>query len=210
MPLRGLPLLVAVAAIIAIAGEAPAGGSDLPPDVVGDFTRKVQPLIVNKCAAGACHGGATAHAPTFNRGPASGGLDRSHTLANMAVLLDTIGTDRDPQLLIRLLASKHPATPSKSGLAAAPLSTRERITLETWLAAVRSAENSRRFDPAVQQATAMIDAAPKSNRFRDLLEAAAMPQDLPPPQEPQGVIFKKDDQTSDAPPLAPSPQPMEP
>ncbi|MGI9177194.1 MAG: hypothetical protein ACR2IT_04990 [Pirellulales bacterium] len=195
--------------ITAIVGVARCVGSDLPPHVVSDFTRKVQPLIVNKCAAGACHGGPTAHEPAFERGPTSGRLDRSYTLANMAALLDTIGTDRNPRQLITLLAAKHPATPSKSGLAASPLTARERITLESWLAAVRAAETGRRFDPAVQQASATVEATPKGNRFRDLLDAAAMPQELPPPQEPQGVIFKKDDQTSDAPPLAPSP-PIDP
>jgi hypothetical protein len=208
MPFRGFQHLVALT-IAAIIGVAPCAGSDLPPHVVGDFTRKVQPLIVNKCAAGACHGGPTAHEPTFERGPASGRLDRSYTLANMAAFLDTIGTDRDPRQLITLLATKHPATPSKSGLAAAPLTARERITLESWLAAVRAAETGRRLDPAVQQASTQVEATPRGNRFRDLLDAAATPQELPPPQEPQGVIFKKDDPTSDAPPLAPSP-PIEP
>jgi len=205
MPPRGPRLLDSFAFIPIIVAAARAAGSDLPPEVVGDFTRRVQPLIVNKCAAGACHGGPTAHGPTFARISAAGRLDRSQTLANMDAVLNTIGTDRDPQRLITLLSGKHPATPSKGGLAAAPLSARERITLENWLAAVRAAESSRRFDPAVQQAAAAVQAPPKGNRFRDLLEAAATPQELPPPQEPQGVIFKKDDQTSEAPPLAPSP-----
>jgi hypothetical protein len=208
MPPRGSHLLTTIAIMVVVVASR-AAGSDLPPDVVGDFTRKVQPLIVNKCAAGACHGGPTAHAPTFKRGPASGGLDRTHTLANMDILLDTIGTDRDPQRLITLLSGKHPATPSKGSLAATPLSSRERITLEHWLGAVRAAERGRRFDLAVQPAAATIEAPPKDNPFRNLLEAAATTQELPPPQEPQGVIFKKDDETFPEPPLAPSP-PLDP
>ena len=35
----------------------PGTGADLSPAAVADFTRKVQPLVLNKCAAGACHGG---------------------------------------------------------------------------------------------------------------------------------------------------------
>jgi hypothetical protein len=207
MSSRG-PHVVVAFMITGLVGTAPVAGSDLPPEVIGGFTRKLQPLIVNKCAAGACHGGPSAHEPRFDRGPVSGRLDRSSTLANMDLFLDTIGTDRDPRRLITMLSSKHPAAASKSGLAAAPLSVQERITIENWLAAVRIAETGRRFDPAVRQASAQVDAAPRRNPFRDLLDGATTPQALPPPQEPQGVIFKKDDQTSEAPPLAPSPPPQ--
>ena len=53
---------------------APATGraGDLPPQLMARFTRQVQPLILNKCAAGACHGGPSAHSPAFNRGDVRG------------------------------------------------------------------------------------------------------------------------------------------
>lgn len=200
---RGLICFIP-AAIIAAAGAMPAWPDEMPPEVVSRFTRQVQPLIMNKCAAGACHGGPAGHSPTFERAPA-GRPDRTHTLANLDAFLQAVGTERDPQQLITMLAGRHPSTPPKSRLAAAPLSKTERITIESWFAAVRAAESRWRFDPAVQQAAARGDVPPAPNRFRNLLESAASPQDLPPPQQPQGVIFRKDDETLPEPPVAPMP-----
>ena len=92
------------------------------------------------------------------------------------------------------LAVRHPATAAKGAITAAPLSARERLTLEQWLAAVRSVEPPRHFDPAVTPVAATVaePTATKPNRFRELLDTAANPPQLPPPQEPQGVIFKPD------------------
>ena len=137
------PNLTRFVAILGIASArlvAVASASDMPPDVVATFTRQVQPLIVNRGAAGACHGGPHGHEPRFERGPAAVRPDRTHTLANLQTFLKAVGSDRDPQRLVTLLAGKHPTAPSKTGLAAAPLTARERVTIESWLAAVRSAE----------------------------------------------------------------------
>ena len=199
---RGIVLFL-ITAITTVAGAMPARSGDMPPEVVSRFTRQVQPLIVNKCAAGACHGGPAGHQPTFERGGAASRPDRTHTLANMDVFLEAVGKDRDPQRLVAMLAGRHPAKPAKNGLTATPLSARERSTIESWLAGVRFAERGRRFDPAVQQASARIEASQKHHPVRDLLESAASRQELPPPQEPQGVIFKKDDETSPEPPVTP-------
>ncbi|NBW87768.1 MAG: hypothetical protein EBR23_13320, partial [Planctomycetia bacterium] len=62
---RGVLRTLACAGALAI---LPAGAHDLPPELVARFTRQVQPLILNRCAAGACHGGPAAHAPRFARG----------------------------------------------------------------------------------------------------------------------------------------------
>jgi hypothetical protein len=193
-----------VAALVA-AGAAVAHAADLPPDVVARFTRQVQPLIVNRCAAGACHGGPAGHAPKFDRGPATGRPDRTITLANLDVFLKAVGPDRDPKRLVALLAARHPTVATKGGFAAAPLTASERITLETWLAAVRATESGRIHDPAVQQAAAHAPVAPSQerNRFRDLIETASNPPEFPPPPEPQGVIFKRDDGVAPEPPEIP-------
>ena len=92
------------------------------------------------------------------------------------------------------LAVRHPATAAKGAIVAAPLSARERLTLEQWLAAVRASEPPRRFDPAVTPVAATVDEpiTAKPNRFRDLLDTATNPPQLPPPQQPQGLIFKPD------------------
>jgi hypothetical protein len=202
MAARGLaPLTI----LLAIACVATASASDMPPEVVAKFTRQVQPLLVNRCAAGACHGGPAGHEPRFERGAASARPDRIDTLTNMRTFLDTIGSSRDPKRLVTLLSIRHPAETTKSRLAAAPLTASERITIESWLAAVRTAETGHRHEPAVRQVSAETTVAPQPNPFRNLLDTAANPPLLEEPQEPQGVIFKKDDGVDAEPPVAPSP-----
>jgi hypothetical protein len=106
-----------------------------------------------------------------------------------------VGPDLDPRRLVSLLAVRHPANDTPRRLTAAPLSARERITIETWLAAVRDAERPHRVDPAVVPVNAELPAPapPPPNRFRALLDAAANPPALPPPEQPKGVVFKNDD-----------------
>ncbi|MFM7243088.1 MAG: hypothetical protein ACKO40_02790 [Planctomycetaceae bacterium] len=206
MPSRGLAATMPALMLVAIACGA-AAASDLPPELVGRFTRQVQPLIVNRCAAGACHGGPAGHEPRFERGPVSARPDRGHTLANISTFLKTVGADRDPAALVRMLAATHPTKPGRSRLAAAPLTVNERRTIETWLADVRLAEGRVHRDPAVQQASAtMREPEPTTpNRLRALLDSAENPPLLEPPRQPPGVIFRNDDDSLPEPPLAPSP-----
>lgn len=190
------------------AGSA-RGDTGLPPPVVAQFTRTVQPLLLNKCGQGACHGGPQATPVPWKlvRLPGGRSPDRTTTLANLAALLAVVGPDRDPQPLVTSLAARHPPDAPPGSLVASPLTARERRTLETWLAGVRSAEAGARrplVDPAVVPAgfsepgagiarVPPTDSVPRPNRFQALLDAAANPPELPPPQEPQGIIFKKDD-----------------
>jgi hypothetical protein len=203
MPVRGPSFL---AGLTALAISAPAAASDLPPELVAKFTRQVQPLLVNRCAAGACHGGPAGHEPRFERGPASVRPDRLDTLANMKTFLDTVGSDRDPKRLVTLLSGRHPVEPTKSRLAAVPLTASERMTIETWLTAVRTVETGHRRDPAVRQAAAaQAPADQRPNPFRTMLDVAANPPAFEEPAQPQGVIFKNDDGTAAEPPIAPAP-----
>lgn len=204
MPSRGLVATTPALMLAAITCGA-AAASDLPPELVGRFTRQVQPLLVNRCAAGACHGGPAGHEPRFERGPVSARPDRGHTLANIDTFLRTVGDDRDPAALVRLLAATHPAKPGRSRLAAAPLTVSERRTIETWLADVRLAEGHVHRDPAVQQASATAAEPAAPNRLRALLDSAANPPHFEPPRQPPGVIFRNDDDSLPEPPLAPSP-----
>lgn len=202
MPARGLTFSCIVVCLLA--GGPAALAADLPPALVARFTRQVQPLIVNRCAAGACHGGPAGHEPRFERGPASARIDRTHTLANLDTFLTSIGTDRDPARLVTLLAGTHPAIPARGGYAAAPLTSNERVTIESWLAAVRQAEATHRVAPAVRQVAAHT-ATPQRNRYRELLETATSPPEFEEPAQPQGVIFKHDDGSAPEPPMAPEP-----
>ena len=175
---------------------APAAGGEPPREVVGSFTQRVQPLLLNHCAAGACHGGSDSPAPRFERGPATQPPDRVATRANLAAFLAAVGPDRDPRALAAMLAAGHPTKTGPRSRRAEPLTPAERITLDRWLAQVRAAEHAApHADPGVVTASAEVSepAAPQSNRFRALLDAAANPPALPPPEEPKGVIFKNDE-----------------
>lgn len=196
-----MPALLATLAL-ATATRAGETAAEASRPVVATFTRQVQPLILNRCAAGACHGGPTGHAPRFERGPVSGQLDRDQTLANMRTFLAAIGSDRDPHRLVTMLAGGHPETPRR---AAPPLSARERIAVESWLATVRAVESGRRVDPAVRQVAASVAPTPAPNRLRAVLDAATTPPDLEPPEEPRGAIFRMDDGSTPEPPLPPEP-----
>ncbi|MFM7207499.1 MAG: hypothetical protein ACKO4T_12615 [Planctomycetaceae bacterium] len=202
-----LALLVVVVALLATTrqGLADDAGAELSPQVVATFTRRVQPLLLNRCAAGACHGGPTAHAPRLDRGLAPGRVDRSQTLANLRTFLAAVGDDRDPRRLVTMLAARHPATPVRGGLSAAPLTAAERVTIESWLASVHGAERDRPGDSGVRLASAEMAVAAPRNPLRARLEAAANPPPLEPPSEPTGVIFPHDDGVSTEPPPAPLP-----
>jgi hypothetical protein len=169
-----------------MAAPAPAAAPalDLPPHVVADFTRRVQPLVLNRCASGACHGSPTGPEPRFTRSDPRGGLDHRTTQANLRAFLLTLGPDADAAKLAALLAAGHPAKPASPRLMAAPLSPQERISRGPIV------------DHAVQQATAIgpapPPAPPQPNRFKALLDSGANPPELPPPEEPKGVIFPRD------------------
>ncbi|NQW48926.1 MAG: hypothetical protein HQ464_14295 [Planctomycetes bacterium] len=185
-----------VAAIVAVcATPTILPAAELSPQMIAGFTKYVQPLILNKCGAGACHGGPTSHAPHFQRGDVSGRLDRGLTLTNIRVLTNAIGKSGNPAALIATISSRHPASAGAADLSLTPLTTQERARLELWLntAVVRSEPEPPRPIAANADASQGTAAALRpTNRFRAMLDAAANPQALPPPTEPQGIFLGKD------------------
>ena len=179
---------VAIAVLGATTSLLPA--ADLPPQLMARFTKHVQPLILNKCAAGACHGGPTAHEPHFNRGDVSGRIDRGVTLANVETLFRSIGKEGNATQFLTTISARHPA--SSTSLTMAPLTTAERATLEQWLIAATGRRDLEASRPKTPGTTTQASATPTPNRFRAMLDAAANPAVLPPPQEPQGIILGKD------------------
>jgi len=180
-----------VAAVAAIALPATTRAADLPPQLMARFTKTVQPLLLNKCAAGACHGGPSSHAPHFHRGDVSGRIDRGVTLANVEALFAAIGTEGNATPFLTTISARHPASSSAHSLSLAPLTTAERATLEQWLNAATGSRSLHVARPSAGSAT-QAAASPQPNRFRAMLDAAANPPPLPPPQEPQGIILGKD------------------
>jgi len=150
---RGLPVRGLAAGLLVLAGSV-SRAADVPPQLVAEFTRRVQPLILNRCAAGACHGGPESPAPHFARRDPHGGFDRRSTLANLEQFLEAVGPERNAGKLASLLAVRHPTAPVSARLVAPPLSPRERAALDQWLSAVRIVEHDT-LDPAVMQASAI-------------------------------------------------------
>jgi len=182
--------IVTIAVLGATQSLLPA--ADLPPQLMARFTKHVQPLILNKCAAGACHGGPSAHAPHFSRGDVSGRIDRGVTLANVETLFRSIGKEGNATPFLTTISARHPASSTGASLTMAPLTTAERATLEQWLIAATGRRDLEASRPKTPVAATQASAIPTPNRFRALLDAAANPPVLPPPQEHQGIILGKD------------------
>jgi len=186
----GRTAVVATVAIAAMPSIAPA--ADLHPNLMARFTKHVQPLLLNKCAAGACHGGPSAHAPHFNRGDVSGRIDRGVTLANIETLFRATGQNGTATPFLTTISARHPASATSTSLTMKPLTTAERATLEQWLVAATGDRDLVASPPATPNTTTQSLATPTPNRFRAMLDAAANPAPLPPPQEPHGIILGKD------------------
>ena len=204
------PLLAVVASAL------PAAAADLPPALVARFTREVQPLLLNRCAAGACHGGPRSHAPQFHRGPGGGSVPSGDTLANAATFRGLLGPDGDPGPLARRLSAPHPATASSPMRMMPPLAPRDRIVLEGWLLDAHRAAGGRPAvrDPAVEPVGHVAPAAatPPPNRFRTLLDTGAPPESGPPRPPAERVDFTGilDRRSPPADGLTPAPAPPSP
>lgn len=204
--------MLAAAVVASLTAGVARGDAGLPPEIVSGFTRAVQPLLINKCGQGACHGGPTSTAFRLRRLPGGRSPDRLTTLENLDAFLGLVGPSRDPTSLVHTLAVRHPASGGRQALSATPLTARERATLEDWLTAVLAAETPRSrhvADPAVIPATAIVPvpapprAPARPNRFQALLDAAAHPPEFPAPQQPQGVIRFDDPASAEVPPPPP-------
>lgn len=182
------------ASVIGLLGSLPiaATAADLPPHLMARFTRHVQPLLLNKCAAGACHGGPTAHVPQFNRGDRTGLIDRGVTIANIETLFREIGKEGNTTAFLTTVSARHPASSTSKSLTMTPLTTMERATLEQWLKSATGRNDVAEAKTATAPVSPQASAAQPPNRFRAMLDAAANPPRLPPPQEPQGIILGKD------------------
>jgi hypothetical protein len=135
-------------------GTASGQTTGVPPELLGGFTRGVQPLLLNKCAAGACHGGSAAHEPRLRRSDVHGTIDRQSTLANLDTFLSMLGPDRDP------------------------LTAGERVALESWVAALVDAEQPVRtvdYETTDERPAKAPAPPPRPNRFRVLLETGTPP-----------------------------------
>lgn len=165
---------------------------DIPPAaefdtaVIASFTSGIQPLLLNRCAAGKCHGGTDAVAPQFHRQSFRGTINREMTLANIEATTRAVLPDFDTR---RLLG---PASVPHGGGSQPPLSPEQLQRLAIWIDAAL-AQRARwgnvaqaSFEQPVP--TPAADTPLQNNRFQQMLNDAANPEPLPPPQEPTGII----------------------
>jgi len=206
-----------LAALLAIPATQ-AAAVDPGTQLVAGFARQVQPLLLNKCATGACHGGPSAHVPRFQRGQVSGQIDRADTLANIESLLRVVATPAHVPAFLATISGRHPDTASSEVVRLSPVTSQERVRLERWLVAATGTASPLRplaspapsfssteasaseplpeplpEPPVTSSPAAAASRRPApANRFRLMLEAAAHPPVLPPPEQPQGIILGKD------------------
>lgn len=175
--------------------------ADFDTRLVGSFTSSIQPLLLNRCAAGKCHGGTDTAAPQLHRQSLRGNISREMTLANIEALTATVLPDYDTR---RLLA---PASSPHGGGTQPPLTQPQLQRLAAWIDAALAqratwgrVEQASFESPLPPQASAASPSAAagnapaslENNRFQQLLDNAANPDPLPPPQEPQGLIPLED------------------
>jgi len=171
--------------------------------LVGSFTSGIQPLLLNRCAAGKCHGGSDTAAPQFRRQSLRGNISREMTLANIEALTTAVQPDFDTR---RLLI---PASTPHGGGTQPPLTHAQLQRLAIWLDAALAQRatwgrvEQASFESPVPLPPQARPAAPptaagnapatlETNRFQQMLNDAANPEPLPPPQEPQGLIPLED------------------
>jgi hypothetical protein len=176
----------------------PPAAASFDARLVSSFTSGIQPLLLNRCATGNCHGGTDAAAPQFQRQLFRGNIDRHMTLANIDALTSVLRPDFDARRLLLAASTPH------GGSNRPPLSNQQLHTLALWINAAlaqqatwgqaelasfetpvpASSEAPRATGSPVSPAQPTLE----SNRFQQMLDNAANPQPLPPPQEPAGII----------------------
>lgn len=176
---------------------------DLPPAaefdaaVVASFTSGIQPLLLNRCAAGKCHGGSEAALPQLHRQSFRGTINRELTLHNIQAVTSAVLPDFDTR---RLLG---PASQPHGGGSQPPLTAAQLQRLAIWINAALAQRarwarveqaSFQQVPPATSSPTPQPTTAtpPPDNRFQRMLDDAANPQPLPPPQQPTGLIPLED------------------
>lgn len=171
---------------------------EVDPAILGSFTRVIQPLILNRCAAGACHGGSQGAEPKLLRAPFQGQANQRTTLKNLYSITASVqGKYSDRTFLSKIL--NHHSKNKKQSFTKDLLTKREQELLTTWLTAFpqnpyprsrqaipltqsRGVKQASLEQPQQRQAVTY-----QQNRFRLLLEQANNPPQLPPPRATPGL-----------------------
>ena len=196
---------------------------EVHPAVIGSFTRAIQPILLNRCAAGACHGGSQGAAPQLLRGPIHGQANQRTTLKNLESITTSVQNKSNDRMFLSKILNHHDKRTNASVPKKELLTAHEQELFVTWLTALPQNENpqsrsavhspqAQRVDPANFELPQPPPASlGQHNRFKILLEQAKNPPQFPPPRVTPGLrlekilpeefpLFKETPREEDAPP----------
>ncbi|MDA7888975.1 hypothetical protein N9A79_00190 [Pirellulales bacterium] len=179
--------------------------SDVSPAIVGSFTRAIQPLLLNRCAAGACHGGTQGTEPKLIRGPVHGHVNRKTTLMNLESVSSSVMHNAEDTQTLATILNHHNTKENKPAKNKPLLTAYEQELFVTWIASlphntlpepasVKSIPDlqTQRVTPAnFTQPQHQRSLAKQPNRLRRLLERAEHPPQLPLPPVTPGLQLEK-------------------
>ena len=143
---------------------------NLPPGTVAQFTNTIQPLLINRCGASACHGPNSNSAFRLVFPHASRALPRRFTQRNLQAALNFLDSDRpEHSPLLQMATTAHGGT---AGASLAPQDSVPRRHLAGW---VRRAARGNSADSSTQgMAADESDVAPPepANPIRNGLNAS--------------------------------------
>ena len=171
---------------------------EVDPAIVRSFTRVIQPLILNRCAAGACHGGVHGAEPNLLRPPFQGQANQRTTLTNLHRITASVqGKSSDRTFLSKIL--NHHGKKKKQSVTKDLLTAQEQELFTTWLTLFHQTQHtrSRQVIPLPQsqglkqasfeQPQQRQAVTHQQNRFKVLLEQAKNPPQFPPPRATPGL-----------------------
>ncbi len=176
---------------------------EVHPAVIGSFTRAIQPLLLNRCAAGACHGGSQGAAPQLLRGPIHGRANQRTTLKNLESITTSVQDKSNDRMFLSKILNHHDKRTKASVPKKELLTAHEQELFVTWLTALHQNEHpqlrsaapspqSQRVNPASFELPQPPPASlGQHNRFKILLEQAKNPPQLPPPRVTHGLRLEK-------------------
>ena len=176
---------------------------EVHPATLGGFTRAIQPLLLNRCAAGACHGGPQGAEPKLLRGPIHGQANQRTTLKNLHSVTTSIHHKSSDITFLSKILNHHDKSKKSSVTKKSLLTSHEQELFVTWLTslpqdpktqpqAVSPSPQTQRVNQAsFEQPQQQPASTGQQNRFKILLEQAKNPPQFPPPRVTPGLRLEK-------------------
>jgi len=181
----------------------PISTQQMNPAILGGFTRAIQPLLLNRCAAGACHGGPQGAEPKLLRGPIHRQANQKTTLKNLHSITTSVQHESSDLTFLSKILNHHDKTKKQSATNSPLLTTHEQELFATWLSSLprRSKTQPQPASPSPQpqsvkqasfeQPQRQLMSPYRPNRFRLLLEREANPPQFPPPKATPGLRLEE-------------------